>query len=86
MAAEELLLRPFLKQILKNDLAYALYSLDYGIRDARFVGTTDAALQKYFRSDCSKDDSLNTIAFAKQIAESYGLIGDKAYALAVRPT
>ncbi|TWB03843.1 hypothetical protein [Bradyrhizobium stylosanthis] len=84
VAAEELLLRPFLKDVLKNDLAYALYSLDYGIRDARFIGTTDATLQKYFRSDCSADGGADTVAFTKQIAESYGLTGDKAEALAVR--
>lgn len=59
-------------------------SLDYGIRDARFVGTTDATLQKYFRSDCSGETSPNTIEFTKRIAESYGLTGSKADTVALR--
>jgi hypothetical protein len=84
VASEELLLRPFLKENLKNDLMYALYSLDYGMRDARFVGTTDATLQKYFRSDCSGEASPNTIEFTKRIAESYGLTGNKADTAALR--
>ncbi|WP_027568449.1 hypothetical protein [Bradyrhizobium sp. URHA0013] len=84
VAAEDLLLRPFLKEMLKNDLVYALYSLDYGIRDARFVGTTDATLQKYFRSDCLEEASPNTIDFTKRIAESYGLTGSKADTVALR--
>jgi hypothetical protein len=84
VAAEELLLGPFLRETLKDDLVYALYSLDYGIRDARFAGTTDATLQKYFRSDCSGEGSPNTIEFTKRIAESYGLTGDKADTVALR--
>lgn len=84
VATEELLLRPFLKETLKGNLVYALYSLDYGIRDARFVGTTDATLQKYFRSDCSGEDSPNTIEFTKRIAEHYGLMGSKADTVALR--
>jgi hypothetical protein len=84
VAVEEILLAPFLKEVLKNDLVYALYSLDYGIRDARFVGTTDATLQKYFRDGCSGDNEPNTIDFVKRIATSYGLTGDKANTLALR--
>jgi hypothetical protein len=59
VAAGALLLEPFPKATLKNDAAYAIYPLDYGIRDARF-GTTDATLQGYFRSGCSDPSALNT--------------------------
>jgi hypothetical protein len=84
VAVEELLLGTFLKETLKNDLAYALYSLDYGIRDARFTGTTDATLQKYFRSGCAGDNDTNTLEFAKGIAANYGLTGGLADNLALR--
>jgi hypothetical protein len=84
VAVEELVLAQFLRETLKDDLSYALYSVDYGIRDARFAGTTDATLQKYFRSDCSGVGELNTIDFTKKIADSYGLTGDKADTLALR--
>lgn len=53
VAVEAILLEPFSKDILKDETAYALFALDYGIRDARFAGTTDATLQKYFRDGCS---------------------------------
>jgi hypothetical protein len=52
--------------------------------DARFAGTTDATLQKYFRSDCSGANEPNTIDFTKKIAEIYGLTGTKADTLALR--
>jgi hypothetical protein len=84
VAAEALLLEPFLKQVLKNDLAYALYALDYGIRDVRFVATTDATLQRYFRSSCSGTNYANSIDFTKNIAVSYGLTGVLADNLALR--
>jgi hypothetical protein len=84
VAVEELLLAAFLKDTLKDELTYALYSVDYGIRDARFAGTTDATLQKYFRGDCSEASEPNTTDFTKKIAESYGLTGDKADTLALR--
>jgi hypothetical protein len=67
VAVEALLLEPFAKQQLKNDKSYALYSLDYGIRDARFAGTTDATLQKYFRSSCSGANDLDTVEFTKRL-------------------
>jgi len=63
VAVEELLLEPFMRETLKDDLAFALYTLDFGIRDARFAGTTDATLQKYFRPGCShpaEPDTINT--------------------------
>ena len=84
MAVEALLLEPFLRDVLKDDLAYALYALDYGIRDARFVGTTDATLQKYFRTGCAAANEPNTIDFTKTIAVSYGLTGGLADTLAQR--
>jgi hypothetical protein len=84
VAVEALLLGPFLKETLKNDLAYALYALDYGIRDARFTGTTDATLQKYFRTGCSGAKDLNTVDFTKAVGVNYGLTGPLADALALR--
>jgi hypothetical protein len=84
VAAEELLLGIFLRETLNNDLAYTLYSLDYGIRDARFTATTDATLQRYFREGCSGASDPNTIDFAKSIAVSYGLTGVLADNLALR--
>jgi hypothetical protein len=73
VAVEDLLLEIFLRDQLKNDLAYALYALDYGLRDARFVATTDATLQKYFRVGCSDADDPDSLAFAKDIVLGYGL-------------
>lgn len=84
VAAEALLLEPFARATLKSDTAYALYMLDYGIRDAKFAGTTDATLQKYFRSECSDGPARNTIEFTKRIAAGYGLTGDKAETAALR--
>ena len=84
VAVEALLLQPFAKQLMNNDMAYALYSLDYGIRDARFAGTTDATLQKYFRSGCSGANDPDTIAFTKNIAASYGLTRELADNVAIR--
>jgi hypothetical protein len=84
VAVEALLLEPFAKAALKDDTAYALYLLDYGIRDARFSGTTDAALQKYFRSGCSGSLDMDTINFTKNIAVGYGLTESKADTVALR--
>jgi hypothetical protein len=84
VAVETLLLEPFLKDTLKDDLKYALYALDYGIRDARFTATTDATLQKYFRNGGSGADEPNTVDFTKSIAVSYGLTGALADTLALR--
>lgn len=84
VAAEALLLPTFLKQVLNDDTAFALYVLDYGIRDARFAGTTDATLQKYFRGGCSAASDPDTIEFSKSIAESYGLTGELAETAANR--
>jgi hypothetical protein len=77
-AAEDLLLRPFLEETAKNATAVALYALDYGIRDARYTGTTDAALRTYFRTACDSAGDLNSIEFAKSIARSHGLAGPLA--------
>jgi len=84
VAVEALLLEPFLKQTLQNDTAYALYALDYGIRDARYAGTTDATLQRYFRTGCAGPNDTNTIEFTKSIARSYGLTGVLADNAAIR--
>jgi len=84
VAVESLLLEPFFRQLLKNDQAYALYALDYGIRDVRFAATTDATLQKYFRADCTGPTAVDTIEFTKNIAEGYGLTGPKAETVALR--
>ena len=82
-AAEELLLRPFLRTV-TDDLAFNLYVLDFAIRDARYSGTTDATLQKYFRADCSAPDAPDTIEFTKDIANNYGLTGKLADTVAIR--
>lgn len=84
VAVEALLLEPFMKQTLKNDLAYSLYAIDFGIRDARFTATTDATLQKFFRNSCVDQSELNTVDFSKAIAVSYGLTGALADTLALR--
>jgi hypothetical protein len=84
VASEALLLMPFLRSALKNDTAFALYVLDYGIRDARVAGTTDATLQKYLRTGCSGADDPDTVEFTKRIAVSYGLLGNKADTVAQR--
>jgi hypothetical protein len=84
VAAEAILLEPFLRQTLNNDLAYTLYALDYGIRDARYAGTTDATLQKYFQAGCSGAGEPDTIEFTKNIAVTYGLTEKLADNVAVR--
>jgi hypothetical protein len=84
VAAEELLLESFVKTTVKDATAYALYMLDYGIRDARFAATTDATLQKYFRTGCDDASDLNTVDFAKDIAFRYGLTGPLAESVALR--
>jgi hypothetical protein len=73
VAVEDLLLETFLRQALKSDLAYSLYALDYGRRDARFVATTDATLQKYFRPGCHSVGDVDGLEFAKAIVLGYGL-------------
>ena len=84
VATEDLLVRPFMRETLRSDLAYALYALGYGLRDARFTATTEATLKRYLRSDCSGADAPNTIDFVKRIAASFGLEGNLADTLAVR--
>jgi len=84
VAVEALLLELFVKQTLKNDTAYALYALDYGIRDARYVATTDATLQRYFRSSCGGAHEANTLDFARGIGMAYGLTGLLADNMALR--
>jgi len=78
VAVEDILLLPFLEDSLNNDTAYVLYVLQYGIRDARFAGTTDATLKRYLRSGCADYTEPNTIEYAKTIAQSYGLTGELA--------
>jgi hypothetical protein len=80
VAVEDLLLASFLKVTVKDPTAFVLYTLDYGIRDARFAGTTDATLQKYLRGECD----LDAIQFTKRIAEEYGLVGKLADTAAER--
>jgi hypothetical protein len=83
VAAEELLREPFLRNLLKDDLSYALYALDFGVRDARFVATTDATLQKYLRA-CSPPANVDTVEASRQVAKQYGLTGVLADNLALR--
>lgn len=82
VAVEDLLLRPFAESAFEDKTALTLDELDYGIRDARFIGTTDAALQKYLRPGCSDGD--DTIVFTQKIAQSYGLTVPLAANAAVR--
>jgi len=84
VAVEDMLLEAFMRDVLKDDLAFALYNLDYGIRDARFVGTTVATLWRYLRTECSTATSPDTNDFAKGIANDYGLTGDLATTAALR--
>jgi hypothetical protein len=83
-AVEALLLEPFLRQTLRNELAYRLYVLHYAIRDARFVGTTAATLARYFRRDCSRADDPDTLAFTKAVAMGDGLTDEQADVAALR--
>jgi hypothetical protein len=78
------LLLSFLKETLKSDTALALYILDYGIRDARFAGTTEATLAKYLRSGCSGAGDSDTIEFTKSIARNFGLVDERADTVAQR--
>jgi hypothetical protein len=82
VAVEDLLLRSFAKDTLKDETALTLDELDYGIRDARFIGTTDATLQKYFLPECADGD--DTIVFAEKVAQKYGLTGVLSSNAAVR--
>ena len=84
IAAEALLLAPFAKATVEGDTALTLYLLDYGIRDARFAGTTDATLQRYFRAGCAGPSDPDTIGFTRNIAAAYGLTGQKADTVALR--
>jgi hypothetical protein len=84
VAVEDLLLWPFLEDTIKSKIALVLYSLEYGIRDARFVATTDATLQKYLRPDCSRTTDLDTVEFTKRIALAYGLTERRADTVAER--
>jgi hypothetical protein len=80
----DLLIQPFARHVFANNRIYLLNALAYGIRDARYAGTTDATLAKYFRPGCSGTGDLDTIAFAKHIAGNYGLTGILADNVAVR--
>jgi len=80
--SEDMLLQPFAHNVLKDDTALLLNELDYGIRDARYLGTTDATLQKYLRPGCTS--GADTVEFAKKIAERYGLADKLADNAAVR--
>jgi hypothetical protein len=84
VAVEDLLLETFMRDTLKDGLAFSIYNLGFGIRDARFVGTTVATLQRYFRKECSGPTSPDTIDYAKEIAKGYGLTGDLATTAALR--
>jgi hypothetical protein len=84
VAVEDILLLPFLRDSLKSDTAYVLYVLQYGIRDARFAGTTDATLKRYLRSGCADSTEPNTIEYTKIIARSYGLTDELADTVAER--
>jgi hypothetical protein len=84
VAVEDILLLPFLKDTLKSDTALALYVLQYGIRDARFAGTTAAILKRYLRTGCADSNEPNTIEYAKIIARSYGLTDELADTVAER--
>jgi hypothetical protein len=84
VAVEALLLQPFANDTLKDDIALALYALAYGIRDARFAGTTDATLQVYYRAGCTGAGESDTIEFTRQIAIGYGLTDRFADNVAIR--
>ncbi len=83
-AVEELLVADFMKDYVLNDVARALYALQYAIKEARFAGTTDATLQTLFRKSCDGDSEPNTIEFTKRIAIGYGLTGILAENASVR--
>jgi hypothetical protein len=84
VAAEDLLLLPFLKDSLKSEMTYVLYALQYGIREARIAGTTDATLKRYLRAGCDGSTEPSTIDYAKVIARGYGLMNGLADTAAER--
>jgi hypothetical protein len=84
VAAEALLLEPFARQALGGELAYLLNALDYGRRDARMIGTTEATLARFFRAGCSAADAPDTLDFTRGIAARYGLAPEVADAAARR--
>jgi hypothetical protein len=84
VSSEDLLIQPFAQRAFAYKRAFLLIALAYAIRDARFVGTTDATLAKYYRPGCSGDGDVDTIQFAKQIAATYGLTGALADNVAIR--
>jgi hypothetical protein len=84
VAAEDLLRVPFLKESLGNPLAVLLYQLDFAIRDARYVATTEAVLTRYDRTTCIASRCPDSIAQAMAIAHRHGLTGPLATTLAER--
>jgi hypothetical protein len=75
-AVERMVLERFASSVIADDVALTLYKLDYGIRDARIVGTTDATLQVFYRPDCSGVADPDTIDFVKTVVAGYGLTGE----------
>ena len=73
-----------MRETLKNELSFVLYTFNYGIRDARFAGTTDATLRKYFRAGCSDLAEPDTVEFTVAVANEYGLTGELATNVALR--
>jgi hypothetical protein len=83
-ATEDLLIQPFAQHVFGSGGTYVLNALAYSIRDARLAGTTDATLAKYYRPGCAGSGDLDSIAFTKQIAATYGLTGILADNVAIR--
>lgn len=84
VAAEDMLRVQLLSDKLRNPLAVVLYQLDFAIRDARFVATTEAVLSRYARSQCTTPSCPTSIEAATAIAHRHGLTGPLAATLVER--
>jgi hypothetical protein len=83
IAAEDLLRDEFMHDTIHDELTILLYQLEFGLRDARFLATTEATLQRYERS-AQSTDTRTTEDAARAVALRYGLTGKLADTLVQR--
>jgi hypothetical protein len=83
VAAEDLLRDEFLRATVHDELAVLLYQVEFGLRDARFIATTQATLQRYERG-ADPADARSTEEAARAVALAYGLTGPLADTLVQR--
>jgi hypothetical protein len=83
VAAEDLLRDEFLRATVHDELAVLLYQVEFGLRDARFIATTEATVQRYERR-ADPSDARSTEDVARAVALQYGLMGPLADTLVQR--